>query len=826
MLDKGLSEKRALELREKFGENVIPFKEEATWLSIFLSQFKSPLIYIVTFCGLLSLVFKEYFDALLITFVVIVNVLMGFFQEYNAKKTLTALRKILKPKTIVIRDGQKKEVEVKELVPGDLIALGSGDRIPADGKLIEGVNFLVNEAILTGEEEAVTKNEKEGNNLLFMGTTVISGRGVMETIKTGKETEMGKIGKSLAEIKEEKTPLQIKLEIFAKNLTFIILLACLFIFILGVFHKENPFEIFKMAVILSIAAIPEGLPIAITIILALGMRRILKRNGLVKTLLSIETLGSTSVICTDKTGTLTEGKMKVLKTDFLDKDKALLALTLNNEQRSSVEVAIWEYVKNEKEFNPQEIFDQTKRIYEEPFDSEKKYSMTINELEGREVAFLMGAPEIIISFCQILNEDKNKILEEIEKWADEGLRVLGVAFKEKGDLGEKKDFSWLGLIGIVDPIRKEAKEAILTARRAGIKVKIVTGDYRKTAERVAKNLGFKLEPKNILEGPELEVISEDELKKRIDDIILFTRVTPHQKQKIVKVLQEKGEVVAMTGDGVNDAPALKKADIGVVVGTASDVAKEAADLILLDSNFKTIVAACEEGRLIFSNIKKAVGYALSNSFAEIALIFSAILLDFPSPLSVVQILWIHLICDGPPDIMLAFEPKEKSLMEESPESIKKEEILSGFTKFLILAISLTASIVSLLLFWHYGMKGGDLKFGRTIAFATLASIDLIYVFAYKNLKKPIIKTENFFQNKFMFFGVAYGFLLLFLAIYLPFLNKVLGTIPLGPFHWLLIFGVALLTTLIVELVKIFYNLPLKKTDKLKKPIAGQFLLKR
>jgi Ca2+-transporting ATPase len=810
MLHKGLNEKQVLELRKKYGENVIPFKEEATWLSILFSQLKSPLIYILIIVGLTSFILKEYFDAGLIAFVIIVNVLMGFSQEYNAKKTLTALRKILKPKTIVIREGQRKEIEVKGLVSGDLIVLGSGDRVPADGKLIEGAGLLVNEAILTGEEEAVTKNEKKGSNLLFMGTTVISGRGIMEAAKIGIETEIGKIGKSLAEIKEEKTPLQIKLEFFAKNLAIIVLLICLFIFILGVFHKENPFEMFRMAVILSIAAIPEGLPIAITMILALGMRRILRRNGLVKTLLSIETLGSTSVICTDKTGTLTEGKMKVEKTDFLDKDKALFALTLDNERRSSLEVAIWEYAKNEKEFNPQEIFDQTKRIYEELFDSEKKYSMTINELEGREVAFLMGAPEIIISFCQILDKDKNKILEEIEKWADEGLRVLGVAFKEKGDLKEKKDFSWLGLIGIADPIRKEAKEAILTAQRAGIKIKIVTGDYRKTAERVASNLGFKLEPKNILEGQELEVISEDELKKKIDDIILFTRVTPHQKQKIVKVLQERGEIVAMTGDGANDAPALKKANIGVTVGTASDVAKEAADLILLDNNFKTIVAACEEGRLIFSNIKKTVGYVLSNSFAEIALIFGAVLLDFPSPLTVVQILWIHLICDGPPDLMLAFEPKEKLLMAETPKNIKKEGILGGFTKFLILAISLAAGILSLFLFWHLGIREGNLNLGRTIAFATIASVSLIYIFAYKNLKKPIIEMESFFQNKFMFFGVAYGFLLLFLAIYLPFFNKVLGTIPLKPLHWLLIFAVALFTTLIVELVKIFSNLVTKK----------------
>lgn len=808
MLHKGLNEQQVLGLRNKYGENVIPFKEETAWLSTLFSQLKSPLIYILIIVGLISLILKEYFNAGLIGFVIIVNVLMGFFQEYNAKKTLTALRKILKPKTIVIRAGQRKEIEVKELVPGDLVVLGSGDRIPADGKLIEGMSLLVNEAILTGEEEAVTKNEKEEeSNFFFMGTTVISGRGVMEVIKTGKETEMGKIEKSLTEIKEEKTPLQIKLEIFAKNLALIVLLACLFIFIFGVLHKENPFEMFRMAIILSIAAIPEGLPIAITVILALGMRKILKRQGLVKTLLSIETLGSTSVICTDKTGTLTEGKMRVAKTDFLDKDKALLALILNNEQRSSLEVAIWDYAKIEKEFNPQDIFAQSKRIYEEPFDSEKKYSMTINEVEGRENAFLMGAPEIVISFCQILDNDKNDILEEIEKWADEGLRILGIAFKESGDLKEKKEFFWLGLIGIADPIRKEAKEAILLAQKAGIKVKIVTGDYRKTAERVASNLGFNLESKNVLEGRELEVISEEELKNRIDDIILFTRITPLQKQKIVKALQEKGEIVAMTGDGVNDALALKKANIGVAVGSACDVAREAADLILLDNNFKTIVAACEEGRLIFSNIKKTVGYVLSNSFSEIALIFGSVLLGFPFPLTVVQILWIHLICDGPPDLMLAFEPKEKLLMAETPKNIKKEEVLGGFTKFLILVVSLVAGALSLFLFWYLGIKEGNLNLGRTVAFATIASVSLIYIFAYKNLKKPIIKMESFFQNKFMFFGVAYGFLLLFLAIYLPFLNKVLGTIPLKPLHWLLIFAVALFTTLIVELVKIF---PIKK----------------
>ena len=805
MLSKGLNEKQVSELKKKFGENLIPLKDKANWLFILFSQFKSPLIYILIIISFISLFFKEYFDVMLIWAVIGLNTIMGFFQEYHAEKTLIALSKILKPKTLVIREGQRKEIEAKELVPGDLVVLGSGDRVPADGKLIEGVSLLINEAILTGEEEAVGKTTKEGNNLVFMGTNVIAGRGIMEVLNIGKETAIGKIGQSIAEIKKEKTPIQLKLGEFSKNLGQIILVICLFIFLVGLLYQRDVWEMFRFSIILVIAAIPEGLPIAITVILALGMRKILRRNGLVKRLISVETLGSTSVVCTDKTGTLTEGIMQVVRSDFSDKKKALTALTLANDQRTNLEVAIWNYIKKEGKFNPQEVFDSTKRIYEEPFDSEKKYMMTINKINGGDTAFILGAPEIVLSFCNDSTEERNNILMEIEKWADEGLKILGITYKEGGNLQEKKEFSWLGLVGIEDPIRKEIKDAISSAKEAGIKVKIVTGDYRKTAERIATNLGFRLEPKNVLEGPELETISEEELKNRMDDLLLFTRVTPHQKQKIVKALQEKGEIVAMTGDGVNDAPALKRADIGVVVGNASDVAKEAGDLILLDSNFKTIVAAVEEGRLIFSNIKKVVAYVLSNSFVEIFLIFGSMLLNLPYPLTVVQILWIHLICDGPPDIVLGFEPKEKEIMKEKPENLQKESILSGHMKFLIFSISLTISLLCLFLFWYFLKKNGDLALARTIIFATVAIVDLIYIFSFKNLKKPIFKNENFFQNKFLFLGVAYGFLLTFAAIYLPVLNRIFGTVPLAPFHWLLIFGVALIATLWTEAVKLMYN---------------------
>ena len=452
--------------------------------------------------------------------------------------------------------------------------------------------------------------------------------------------------------------------------------------------------------------------------------------------------------------------------------------------------------------------------------------MTVNEIEGKESAFILGAPEIVLSFCNVLTERQSNILTRIEEWADQGLKVLGVAFKDKGNLKEKREFSWLGLVGIQDPIRVGVKEAISTAKEAGIKVKIVTGDYRKTAEWVALNIGFKLEPKNILEGRELEIISEEELKERIDDISLFTRVTPHQKQKIVKALQEKGEIVAMTGDGVNDAPALKKANIGIAVGSASDVAKETGDLILLDSNFRTIVAAVEEGRLIFSNIKKVVAYVLSNSFVEIFLIFGSLIFNLPYPLTIAQILWIHLICDGPPDIVLGFEPKEKDIMKERPENLQKESILPASMKFLILIISLTIGLLCLLFFWYILKKNNDLVLARTLTFATVAAVDLIYIFSFKNLKKSVFRAENFFQNKFLFLAVAYGFLLTFAAVYSPVLNRILDTQPLKPFYWLLVLGVGLITILWTEIVKALFIRTGDEDSVLIFTFAPPFLKKR
>lgn len=804
MLYRGLSENEVLELQQKFGKNILPIKDGFSGPLIFFSQFKSPLIYILLFVAVISLLFGELFDAILITAVILLNVFMGYFQELNSQKTLTSLRNILKPTALVIRSGIRSEINIQELVPGDIVALNAGDKIPGDGVLLEGIKLLVDESILTGESNAVEMSlNQDSPCLLHMGTTVLSGKGIMKVEKIGIQTEMGKIGKSLSEIKDEKTPLQKKLEVFSKQLAQIIIVICSVLFLVELLYGTAFLEALRLSVILSVAAIPEGLPIAVTVILAIGMRKILKKQGLVKKLLSIETLGSTSVICSDKTGTLTEGHMKVVKSNFADEIEAQLSMILANEQRDSLEIALWEFVEKRGQLNPKKILNSVEKVYEEPFNSIKKYSLTIVKSGSKETAYVIGAPEIVLSFCSITAAKKKAVLKEIETLAGTGLKVLGMANKESGNLKTTDKFDWLGLCGIEDPLRPGAKDTVQKALSAGIKIKIVTGDYRKTAEEIARQLGFNITPANSIDGTDLEAMSDSDLFNKIEDIIVFSRITPQQKLRIIDALQMKGEIVAMTGDGVNDAPALKKANIGVVVGTGTEVAKEAGDLILLDGNFSTIVSAIEEGRRIFTNIKKVVAYVLSNSFVEIFIIFGASVLKIPAPLTIVQILWIHLICDGPPDIALGFESKEIDLMKQKPEMIRNDKILPSKMKFLIFGISFIVGCLSLFIFNYFSTPFANLALGRTIVFAIVATVSLIYVFSFKNLKRPIFRTEKFFKNKVLLISVLYGFILVFAAIYLPFLNQVLGTVPLNLFHWVIIFSVGVFATLIVETVKLF-----------------------
>ena len=792
---------QAKALQQKYGQNTLPVKEGPSRFFILWSQVKNPLTYILVLVGAISLITSEYVNALLVFLVTLLNVTIGYFQEYSAQKTLAALRTYLKPLATVIRNGQRMEIDAKELVPGDVVVVNTGDKVPADGFLLECQNLLVNEAILTGEAEPVSKNLSQEQKKLFMGTTVLLGHGLMQVEKVGLETEIGKIGQSLAEIKDEPTPIQIKLTEFSKSIARLVLIICLIILIMGLIYGQDFLQMLEVAIVLSVSAIPEALPIAITVILALGMRRILKRQGLVKKLISIETLGSTSIICTDKTGTLTEGNMKVVNAEFADTNKAMLGLALTNNQKSSVELALWKYLQVNGNSDFLNADEEYTRLSEESFDPAKKYSLTVNSIDNKDTAFILGAPDIIIDFCALAAKEKKELLAKIEAWAEKGLKIIGLIYKEEGNLVDKNNFKWLGLMGIEDPIRPEAKEMIAVANKAGIEVKIVTGDYRKTAEQVARNLGFKITADNVIEGKDLEKLAGQSLINAIKRTAIFTRVTPLQKLKIVEVLQKQGEIVAMTGDGVNDAPALKKANIGVVVGNATEVAKETADLILLDSNFKTIIAAIEEGRLILANIKKVVGYVLSNSFQAITIIFSAMLLNLPAPLTIVQILWVNLICDGPPDLVLGFEPKEKDLMLAKPKDLKKENILSKYMKFLIAAVSLTIGLMTLGIFFYYLKTTNDLILARTIAFTSFTMVSLIYIFSFKDLNKFVLASENLFKNPYLYLSVLYGIILALAAVYVPILNVALGTKPLQLRDWFWVILVGLAATAWVEIVK-------------------------
>lgn len=793
---KGLASSEVVDRKKRFGANTLPEKEGRTPLAIYVSQFKNPLIYIISVAAAISAALGEFNDAMIIIVVILLDSVLGFFQEYRAEKTVTALRRLLKPTARVFRDGNMVEIEATEIVPDDMVAVDHGDRIPADGELIEAVTFSTNEATLTGESESVAKDTGDS---VYMGTTVLSGRGLMKVTSTGIRTELGKIAESLTEIKDEPTPLQVRLENFAKSLTYMVIIISVLIFAIGLLSGIGALEMLKVSIVLAIAAIPEGLLIAVTMILVIGMRAILRRKGLVKKLVAVETLGSVTVICTDKTGTLTEGTMQVVRTDFSSEKMAAHVMALCNNLADSLEVTLWNHVKT-MGIDPQVLSEKYKRVHEVPFTSESKYMSTINIIDGAETAFLKGAPEIVLEFCNVNAKEKENIVTEFDDWAGSGLKVLALAYKQEGKLRELMGFTWIGLVGIDDPVRPTVKDAIDLCRKAGIKVKMVTGDHRGTAEKVAATVGLTVGPGQVLEGRDLETITEQELAKVVDDTVIFCRVAPHHKLKIVRALQSRDEVTAMIGDGVNDAPALKKANIGVSVGKATDVAQETASLILLDSNFKTLVDAVEEGRIIFENIKKVVAYVISNSFAEIFTIFGAILLGWPAPLTVGQILWIHLICDGPSDIALGFERSEKGLMEEAPRSLR-ESVLEHRSIFLVLAISLSSASLSLLLFGHIWQVHGDLASSRTVVFAVLGIQELVYIFSYRSFRSSIFRSGNLFANKPLFGAVALGFSQQLLAIYHPFFNNALSVVPLHPDDWTFVLGIAFGMMGIVEVVK-------------------------
>jgi len=803
-LSSGLTQSEVLARRERYGENRLPAEKTTQAWVILLNQVKSPLVYIILVAALVSLVAREYGDFGIIMAVVIIDVILGFVQEFQAQKTYSALKGLLKPTTTVLRDGERQEVEFWELVPGDLVLLNSGEKVPGDGNIVEGIKLAADEAILTGESEPVNK---VGGDNVFMGTTIITGRGLMQVQLTGPATELGKIATSLQEHVEEDTPLQKRLKAFSKTLTWIVLGFTLAILATGLVLGGGFLSMLRTSIILAIAAVPEGLLIAVTVILVLGMRKILKRNGLVKRLLAVETLGSVKVICTDKTGTLTEGRMRVSRSEILDRERALQTMALCNDLEGPVDIAMWEYASQMLNGDPQKLVDDSKRLEEELFTSETKYMITAitgNLFKGQGFNFLKGAPEIVMGMCQIEPVEKTRFLALVDQWAGEGLRMIGLAYRPLGKLDDYSGYTWVGLVGMEDPVREGVVDAVKVAQTAGIQVKMITGDYRLTAEHIAGYIGLMKPGDRSLEGSEIAALDDEQLQECVRETAVFARIRPQDKFRIVKALQANGDITAMIGDGVNDAPALQRANIGVVVGSATDVAKETADLILLDNNFRTIVAAIEEGRIIFQNIRKVVAYTLSNSFAEVLTIFIAMILGWPAPLIVAQILWIHLICDGPSDIVLGFEPKERGIMNEKPKSLK-EPILDHLGLSLIGIISISSAIAVLFLFHHLYSAHNNAIEGRSIVFASFAVNSMVYIFAYRSMRQPLFRMNKLSANMPLVWAVLAGLVMAAIPFFIPALRNLLGIVPLTFGEVLEVAGIALGLLAVVEVGKWISN---------------------
>jgi Ca2+-transporting ATPase len=859
--EKGLSEKEVKIRQKQFGLNKLPEEKPLSKLKIFLEQFKSPLIYILVIAGIVTLLLKEYTDAVVIFGAVFLNTIFGFFQENKTSRILSELKKLTKIKAYVIRNGDEKEISQEELIPGDIILLYPGNKVPADGRLIESHNLKVNEASLTGEwfpSEKITEvlPEKtplaDRDNMAFMSCVVEDGRGKAIVTETGLKTEIGKVAEMIRGVKEEKTPYQKKIIHLSRIIGVSVVLFSLLIFILGLAVGREMFEMFLTAVAVAVAAIPEGLPVAITVILAIGMQRILKKRGLVRKMVAAETLGSTSVICTDKTGTLTEAKMQVAgifsetKELFTDGKKYSEEIDKNSSEAHILALKIGmlcteAFIENPEDelhkwiirgrpmekalllaglqagFSKKELEKEQPKIDELFFDPVYKYSATLHRFSDEEnILYVLGAPEIILKMSELSSESFNQLNQKLNNLASRGSRVLGCAYKkirgteisaEGGSAsgGKDTDFQKMTFVAFItfhDPIRKEAKETISICQKAGLKPIIVTGDHRLTAKAIAEELGLPAKEENIIEGGELEKLSEEEFRKRLKDIEIYARVEPKQKLKIIQAWQERGEVVAMTGDGINDAPALKKADIGVALGSGTDVAKEASDLILLTDNFSIIVAAVEEGRVIIDNIRKTVTLLVSQCFSEIILIGASIIGGFPLPILPVQILWENLIEGSPQGIALAFESKEKDVMGRKPEHPNRP-LLTSQMKTIIFGFGIFTDLILLGLFLYLLKIGMSLPEIRTIIFAALSIDTLFYAFSCKNLRKNIWQ-YNPFSNLYLVGCMIFSLGMLFLAIYSPFLQIFLKTVALNLFDWMLLLGLGMINLVLIEITKWYF----------------------
>ncbi len=849
--ENGLGSDEARKRFEQYGPNEIAQKKRRTLLQMFFSQFTDFLIIILLAAAVVSILVGEGIDALLIIIIVVLNATLSTIQESKAEKSLQLLKKMAAPMAKVIRDGVVQTISSREIVPGDVVLLETGNYVPADGRLIEAVNLSVSEAALTGESQPVDKivdaidKDKlpigDRLNTVYSGTIVAKGRGKAIVTATGNETELGKIAKMLSEMEEEQTPLQRNLEKLGKQIGIIVLAICAIVFVVGILEGNPLLEMFLTSVSLAVAAVPEGLPAVVTIVLALGMYNMVKRHAVIRRLQAVEALGSVNVICSDKTGTLTKNEMTVVKyylhpSIFFEhkqaaqvKSKSLQLLltgaTLCNDSFITVkdgtrvtsgdptEIAL-AVAALDLGIEKEELEDKMPRIHEIPFDSDRKMMTTVHKDQTRFVSFTKGAPDIVIRNCtkfmnqngeikELSEQDKEIILQHNTKMAQEGLRVLAVAFKELQDddfSNLENDMIFLGLMGMIDPPRPEVKDALEKCRTAGIRVIMITGDHKVTAHTIAKELNILDHNDMVLTGSDLIEMDVDKLVQVVEKVKVYARVSPSDKLKIVEALKKQGRIVAMTGDGVNDAPALKKSDIGVAMGiTGTDVSKDASDMVLTDDNFASIVAAVEEGRKIFDNIRKVVYYLLSCNISEVATIFISILLRLPLPLIPVQILWMNLVTDGLPALALGVEPAEPDIMKRPPRD-PKEGIMS---KDVMTSIFIGGILLSALALFVYGwalLEHDQIELLRTMVFFTLCTGQLMHAFNSKSLRFSIFKV-GIKNNPKLVLATLASFAMLIGVIYIPGLQKVFGTTSLTGKQLLVSLFAAVMIVPLYEIVK-------------------------
>ncbi|MEW6240693.1 MAG: cation-translocating P-type ATPase [Chloroflexota bacterium] len=856
----GLPSAEAARRLAQYGPNELQAGHRISPWEILLEQFKNVLIVILLVATALSAFLGEGIDAIAIAVIVLFAVGLGFIQEYRAERAIEALRQMAAPTASVLRDGEEEDIPAREVVPGDVVLLHAGDKIPADARLVEAINLQVEEAALTGESVAVEKHTApldngglalgDRKNMVYGGTAVTYGRGRAVVTATGIHTEFGKIAQLLQTVESGRTPLQENLDKVGHMLARAALVIVAIIVGLGLFRGQPFIEMIVFGIALAVAVVPEALPAVVTISLAIGVQRMVKRNALVRRLPAVETLGSTSVICSDKTGTLTKDEMTVRKIfasgDMFEVSGAgyephgqfsingamaqpsdsLKQLLLGSVLASDAHIVHGEVDKRwrvkgdptegalivaaaKAGFRKLDLDKRYPRVNEIPFTSETKRMTTLHKADGRVVAYSKGAPEIIIESCtrQMTAEGetaldaagKARILRVAQDMAGDALRVLAVSTRADADIeNAEREMTFLGLLGMIDPPRPEAGEAIQTCERAGIKVVMITGDHPLTAQAVARELNL-LKTGRVVTGSQLEAMSDAAFEQQADDIEVYARVSPAHKLRVVTALQKKGHIVAMTGDGVNDAPALKKADIGIAMGiTGTDVTKEAAAMTLTDDNFASIVAAVEEGRGIFGNIKKYLMYLLSSNIGEILLMAGTTLLGLPLPLATVQILYINLATDGLPALALSVDPPEPDLMRRAPRS-PRAGVFTRPVALLMVIGGIWLALVNLALFAWALSTGRSAEEARTMTFVSVVLFEFFKAYNFRSDHNSVFQKP--FTNKWLNLAVIWELFLLVLIVYLPFLHEPFGTFSLPLVDWLIVIALAVTVVPVIELAK-------------------------